>query len=81
MDCTRPVKYEEDASYATFKNSAIGFVSMGAYDIYKTIVVACKRQKGEAKRYNLDKITLKGLYGVIFCNVTQIIYEKFGSKE
>jgi hypothetical protein len=72
MAYTDPIDYADDAGSALARNSAIGFASMSAYDVYKGIKEAVAGKKKVNLRSQVQTVALKGMYGVIFCNVTQM---------
>ncbi len=73
MAYTQPVEYGKDRERAFLRNSAIGFASMSAYEIYASV----HRLWGRCSDRNLKQagtqIGWKGMHGVVFCNVTQLV--------
>ena len=74
METTKHIDYSDNAIGATIRNSLIGFISMSAYDIYKLTVTKFGRILMLHSNYSFcaASTSLKGMYGVIFCNITQM---------
>lgn len=81
MAYTNPLNYEDRCGEAFLKHSAIGFASMSAYEVYRTVKSMFTKKDGVRLRSHVPQITLKGIYGVVFCNVTQLFMEFFDIKE
>lgn len=79
MEYTESVEYGEDAGAAVVRNSLIGFASMSAFDLYKTVIHGSFKNQAREKYVLSGRGTLlKGLHGVVFCNVTQLFAEVAG---
>jgi hypothetical protein len=73
MVYTEPVEYRKDTERAIIRNSAIGFASMSAYEIYSNVRKLWSKCSERNLRRAGTQIYLKGLHGVVFCNVTQLV--------
>jgi hypothetical protein len=82
IEYTSPIKYEENSLMAFLRFGSFGFLSMISYDCYlkiKSKLTKSKNQSGLSK-YWLNKVFIKGLYGVTFCASSQYLKELFDKK-
>jgi hypothetical protein len=76
MAYTESVQYSQNTGAALLRNSLIGFASMSAFDLYKTVIHRSFKNLLREKYVFSGRATmLKGLHGVVFCNVTQLFGE------
>ena len=77
MAYTDQYDYHKNFLVAVARNSSIGFASMTAYDLYKLATNRMIKILSVPRfEFSLRKTFVKGLYGVVFCNVTQLISQR-----
>ncbi|CAM6000626.1 unnamed protein product [Sphagnum balticum] len=72
---TPKITFREDITKSLVRNTLIGFASMIAFDVFKAIQQVLLKNIWRSKHpypLRFGPAFLRGIYGVVFCNVTQL---------